>query len=184
MTGPTSNIAFTPTVKKIQARLGSRKNYERMEQGQGWNKLITADLAEFIAERDTFFLGTTNAEGQPYIQHRGGPAGFLQVLDDNTLGFADFRGNRQYITMGNLADNDKAFIFLIDFAKRRRIKVWGRAEVIEDDEALLEKLRDKSYRALPERAIVFHVDAWDINCPQHIKPRYTVDEFQALESPG
>lgn len=184
MTGPTSNIAFTATVKNIQERLGSRENYKQMEQGQGWNKRITSDLAEFIAERDTFFLGTTNSDGQPYIQHRGGPTGFLQVLDDDTLAFADFRGNRQYITMGNLKDNDKAFIFLMDFANRRRIKVWGRAEVIEDNVALLEKLRDRSYRALPERVIVFHVDAWDSNCPQHIKPRYTVEEFQALNSSG
>ncbi len=177
MKTPTSDIAFTPTVKRIQQQRGSRPTYEQMEQGRGWNDVITPDLIEFISERDTFFLGTANAQGQPYIQHRGGPPGFLQVLDEHTLGFADFRGNRQYITMGNLKDNDKAFIFLIDFANKRRIKIWGHARVVDDDLELLDRLKDPAYKAIPERAIVFRVDAWDINCPQHIKQRYTVEEF-------
>jgi len=180
MNTPVSDIAFTPTVKAIQQRLGSRQTYERMEQNRGWQSQVTPDLAYFLAERDTFFFGTANAQGQPYIQHRGGPPGFLKVIDEKTLGFADFRGNRQYITSGNLQDNNKAFIFLIDFAKRRRIKIWGNAEVIEDDPELLAALHDPDYHARPERVILFHIDAWDINCPQHIKRRYTVEEFAAI----
>jgi len=182
MNSPVSNIAFTPTVKSIQQRLGSRENYARMEQNHDWKQTVTPMLATFLAGLDTFFLGTSNAEGQPYIQHRGGPPGFLKVIDENTLGFADFSGNRQYITSGNLQDNDKAFIFLIDFARRRRIKVWGRAEVVEDQPELLEALQDPEYRAIPERVILFHIDAWDINCPQHITRRYTVEEFSELEA--
>ena len=162
-------------------RLGSRQTYERMERGRGWQKHVSPELAEFIAERDTFFLGTANADGQPYIQHRGGPPGFLKVIDEETLAFADFRGNRQYLTMGNLEDNDKAFIFLIDFVNRRRIKIWGRAAVVEDQPELLESLSDPDYQAKLERVILFHIDAWDINCPQHIKRRYTVEEFAARE---
>jgi predicted pyridoxine 5'-phosphate oxidase superfamily flavin-nucleotide-binding protein len=173
----TSDIAFTPTVKAIQQRLGSRQTYERMKQGRGWQKHVSPELAEFIAERDTFFLGTTSADGQPYIQHRGGPPGFLKVIDEETLAFADFRGNRQYLTMGNLEDNEKAFIFLIDFVNRRRIKIWGRASVVEDQPELLESLSDPDYQAKLERVILFHIDAWDINCPQHITRRYTVEEF-------
>jgi len=180
MKTPISDIAFTSTVKDIQQRLGSRETYERMENNRGWQNRVTPELAAFIAERDTFFLGTANAEGQPYIQHRGGPPGFLKVLDEETLAFADFRGNRQYLTMGNLQDNDKAFIFLIDFANRRRIKVWGHASVIEDDHELLEALSDPEYKSKPERVILFHIDAWDINCPQHITRRYTVEEFASM----
>ena len=180
MKNPTSDIAFTPTVKAIQQRLGSRQSYEKMEQGHGWQSRVTPELAAFIAERDTFFLGTANASGQPYIQHRGGPPGFLKVINETTLGFADFRGNRQFLSMGNLEENDKAFIFLIDFANRRRIKVWGRAEVNEDDTELLDSLVDAEYRARPERVILFHIDAWDINCPQHITRRYTAEEFATL----
>ena len=180
MKNPVSDIAFTPTVKEIQQRLGSRQSYERMEQSRGWQDRVTPELAAFIAERDTFFLGTANAEGQPYIQHRGGPPGFLKVIDEETLAFADFRGNRQFLSMGNLEDNDKAFIFLIDFANRRRIKIWGRASVIEGDQDLLQKLSDPDYSSKPERVFLFHIDAWDINCPQHIKQRYTVEEFAAM----
>ena len=180
MTIPVSDIAFTPTVKGIQQRLGSRQSYARMEQGKGWQSKVSPELAAFIAERDTFFLGTANAEGQPYIQHRGGPPGFLKVIDEETLAFADFRGNRQFLSMGNLQDNDKAFIFLMDFANRRRIKIWGRAEVVEGDAGLLESLSDPLYKANPERVILFHIDAWDVNCPQHIHPRYTVEEFESM----
>jgi predicted pyridoxine 5'-phosphate oxidase superfamily flavin-nucleotide-binding protein len=184
MTIPVSDIAFTPTVKSIQQRLGSRRSYERMEQGNGWQSKVSPELAVFIAERDTFFLGTANAEGQPYIQHRGGPPGFLKVIDEETLAFADFRGNRQFLSMGNLEDNDKAFIFLMDFANRRRIKIWGRAEVVEGDAGLLESLSDPLYKANPERVILFHIDAWDVNCPQHIKQRYTVEEFESMTGPS
>lgn len=176
MTQPVSDIAFTPSVKAVQERLGSRKGYASMEKRGGWNHVVTPDLAEFIAERDTMFIATSNADGQPYIQHRGGPPGFLKVLDERTLGFADFSGNRQYITVGNLVDNPKSFIFLMDFANRRRIKIWGRAEVVENDEALREILYDPDYGSEPERMFLFHIDAWDVNCPQHIKPRFTEGE--------
>lgn len=177
MNPPVSDIAFSPSVKAVQTRLGSRSGYASMEQRGGWNDRTTPDLAEFIAERDTFFLATVNAAGQPYIQHRGGPPGFLKVIDDRTLGFADFSGNRQYITVGNLNDSPKAFIFLMDFARRRRIKLWGRAEVVENDAELLKKLHDPSYGSEPERMILFHIDAWDVNCSQHIKPRFTEEEI-------
>ena len=172
-----SDIAFTPTVKAIQERLGSRAGYAKMEQKNGWRDIVTPDLAAFIAERDSFYLATANADGQPYIQHRGGPKGFLKVLDERTLAFADFGGNRQYISMGNLAENTKAFIFLMDYANRRRVKIWGRAEVIENDPTLLVHLADPTYAARPERVFRFHVDAWDSNCPQHITPRFIADDL-------
>ena len=176
MSQPVSNIAFTPSVKAVQERLGSREGYASMEQRGGWKNTITPDLAAFVAERDTMFIATANAEGQPYIQHRGGPPGFLKILDERTLGFADFSGNRQYITVGNLDDNAKAFIFLMEYANRRRIKIWGRAEVVENSDELREKLHDPEYGSEPERMFLFHVDAWDANCPQHIKPRFTEEE--------
>lgn len=173
---PISDIAFTPSVKAVQERLGSRKIYASMEQKGSWSNTVTAELAAFIAERDTLFLATVNAEGQPYIQHRGGPPGFLKVVDQKTLGFVDFAGNRQYISMGNLSDNPRASILLMDFANRNRFKIWGRAEVIEGDPKLMEKLGSPTYRAKPERVFLFHIDAWDRNCPQHIKPRFTEEE--------
>ena len=148
-----------------------------MEQGRGWNRTITDDVAAFIAERDSFYLGTASADGQPYIQHRGGKRGFLKVLDEQTLAFADFGGNRQYISMGNLSENDRAFLFLMDYPNRRRLKIWGRAEFVEDDADLLTGLVDADYKARPERALVFHVEAWDVNCPQHITPRFTKEEM-------
>ncbi len=168
-----SDIAFTPAVKTQQTARGSRDGYARMEQGRGWKSAVDERLKDFIAERDSFYLGTTNAQGQPYIQHRGGPKGFLKVLDEHTLAFADFGGNQQYITLGNLSDNEQAFIFLMDYPKRRRIKVWGRARVVDDNEELLKKVTDNEYAATPERVIVFTIEAWDVNCPQHIEPRFT-----------
>ena len=183
MTRPVSDIAFTPSVKALQARHGSRDANARMERGRGWQQTVTPDLAAFIAERDSFYLGTANAEGQPYIQHRGGPKGFLKVIDDRTLAFADFRGNKQYITLGALAENDKAFIFLMDYPGRSRIKIWGRAKVVEADAALMAQLLDPQYTAHPERAIVFAIEAWDANCPQHIQPRYTEDEIAGRLQP-
>ena len=168
----TSDVAFTPTVKSVQERRGSRRQYARMEETRGWQSTVTDDLAAFIAERDSFYLATANAEGQPYIQHRGGPKGFLRVLDDKTLAFADFKGNRQYITTGNLADNDRAFIFLMDYASRQRIKIWGRARVVEGDEALIGKLFVPGYKARPEQAILFTIEAWDVNCQQHIPQKF------------
>jgi predicted pyridoxine 5'-phosphate oxidase superfamily flavin-nucleotide-binding protein len=180
---PVSDIAFTPTVKAVQERLGSRKIYAGMEQKGGWKQSVTGDLASFIAERDTLFIGSVSADGQPYIQHRGGPPGFLKVLDEQTLGFADYSGNQQYITLGNLEDNPKAFLFLMDFANRRRIKIWGTAEVIEDDPELMERVSDPDYAAKPQRAFLFRISAWDVNCPQHIKPRFTEEEIaETVES--
>lgn len=175
-----SDVAFTPSVKAMQERMGSRKQYERMEDRGGWADTITPELADFIAERDSFYLSTATADGQPYIQHRGGPKGFLKVLDDHTLAFADFAGNRQYITAGNLAENNKAFIFLMDYANRQRIKIWGTAEVLENDPTLLNTLNDPNYKGQPERVIRFHVEAWDVNCPQHIKPRYDEEEVSEM----
>ena len=169
-----SDIAFTPSVKAVQSRKGSRDGYQRMNERGGWQTLITPDLVEFIQSQTSVFLATVNGEGQPYIQHRGGPAGFLRVLDDTTIAFADFAGNRQYITQGNLADNPKAHLFLIDYAHRRRVKIWGEARIVEGDAVLAAKLMPAGYKARPEQVLVFTVSAWDANCPQHI-PR-KIDE--------
>jgi uncharacterized protein len=163
-----SDVAFTPAVKAIQARKGSRGAYARMEERGGWETEITDDLAAFIAEQNSFFFATASADGQPYVQHRGGPPGFLRVLDETTLAFADYRGNRQYISLGNLTENPKVHLFLIDYVTRRRIKIWGEAVVVEDDPALLAELMPAGYAARPEQVIVIHVTAWDENCPQHI----------------
>lgn len=165
-----SDIAFTPAVKSIQAAKGSRASYAKVER-RGWQTTVTPELSEFLAGLDMFYLGTANVEGQPYIQYRGGNPGFLKVLDDHTLAFADFGGNRQYITLGNLSENPKAFIFLMDYANSQRVKVWGTARVVDDDAELLDQLRDPDYPAKVERAIVFTVEAWDLNCPQHIHKR-------------
>lgn len=176
MHDPTTDVAFTPAVKALQSRRGSRAAYARLEARGGWSATITEDLAAFISDRDSFYIATANAAGQPYIQHRGGPRGFLRVLDDRTLGFADFRGNRQYITAGNLAENDRAFIFLMDYENRQRIKLWGRARVVDDDMPLLARLAPAGYRAKPEQAILFAIEAWDANCPQHIPHLVAADE--------
>jgi hypothetical protein len=180
MNGPISDIAFTPSVKAAQEKRGSREAYARMEQRGGWQDKVTADLAAFIAERDSFYLATATPDGQPYIQHRGGPKGFLKVIDDQTLAFADFVGNAQYISTGNLDENNKAFIFLMDYPNRRRIKIWGTAKVVEDKDELLEQLADPEYRGKPERAFVFQIEAWDVNCPQHIEPRWTEAEISPV----
>ncbi len=174
-----SDVAFTPAVKAIQERKGSRKSYARMEQGEGWQTAVTADLADFLADLDMFYFGTANAGGQPYIQYRGGPPGFLKVIDDHTLGFADFGGNRQYITLGNLSENPKAFLFLMDYVNRRRVKVWGAARVVEGDAALESRLGDRAYRGKVERAILFTVEAWDVNCQQHIHQRFSQRQIAA-----
>lgn len=173
MTQHVSDVAFTPAVKAEQERHGSRAGYAKMEQKGGWHDRVTPDLAAFIAERDSFYLATASAEGRPYSQHRGGMPGFLKVLDERTLAFADFRGNRQYITAGNLAENPQAFIFLMDYANRRRIKIWGRARIVEDDADLLDALIDPDGTGRPEHAVVFDIEAWDVNCPQHITRRYS-----------
>ncbi len=178
-----SDIAFTPTVKTVQEKKGSRENYAKMEQKGGWSDTVTDDLAQFISERDSFYLGTASGDGQPYIQHRGGKPGFLKVVDERTLAFADFKGNRQYLSTGNLLDNDKAYIFLMDYPNRRRIKIWGTAKVVDDDPALIEQLTDTDYKGKPEQAIVFTITAWDVNCPQHITRRYTETEVSEIVDP-
>jgi uncharacterized protein len=174
-----SDIAFTPTVKAIQTRKGSRAGYARMEEGGSWQTTITPDLAEFIAAQTSIFFSTASADGQPYIQHRGGPAGFLHVLDDKTIGFADFAGNRQFISQGNLSENPKAVLFLIDYAHRRRIKIWGEAKVVEGDAELMGALMPENYKARPEQVILFKVSAWDMNCPQHIPQRFEAADVAA-----
>jgi predicted pyridoxine 5'-phosphate oxidase superfamily flavin-nucleotide-binding protein len=178
MTAIASDVAFTPSVKAEQARRGSRPQYERMERVHGWSTTIDQNLAQRIAETRSFYLATANASGQPYIQHRGGPAGFVKILDEKTLAFADFAGNRQYITIGNLSDNAKAYIFIMDYVNQRRTKLWGTAKVIEGDDELLSKVSDPGYRARPERVIVFTVEAWDTNCPQHIPRMLPYEEVK------
>ena len=174
-----SDVAFTPSVKAVQARKGSRRSYARIEERGGWQTRITSDLARFIEAQTSIFLATATREGQPYIQHRGGPAGFLKVLDDKTIGFADFVGNKQYITQGNLAENPKAYLFLIDYAHRQRVKIWGEARVIEGDDELTAKLMPEDYKARPEQVILFTVSAWDVNCQQHIPQRFEAADVAA-----
>ncbi|MGY0216207.1 pyridoxamine 5'-phosphate oxidase family protein [Endozoicomonadaceae bacterium StTr2] len=177
-----SDIAFTDTVKSIQTRKGSRDAYASMEQNGSWETFISPRNAEFITDQRSFFLATTNKQGQPYIQHRGGPKGFLKVLDEKTLAFADYTGNQQFISQGNLIENPRAFIFLIDFANRRRVKIWGTAEFIEDDQTLLESLMPPSdeYQAKPEQVFKFTVEAIDRNCPQHIPQRFDREDVESL----
>jgi predicted pyridoxine 5'-phosphate oxidase superfamily flavin-nucleotide-binding protein len=174
-----SDVAFTPTVKALQTRKGSRNAYERMEEKGGWRTQITPNLKAFIEAQVSVFLATVNAEGQPYIQHRGGPAGFLRVLDDRTIAFVDFAGNRQYISQGNLSDNAKAHLFLIDYAHRKRVKIWGEARVVEGNDKLVEASMPKDYRARREQVILFKVLAWDANCPQHIPKRFEAADVEA-----
>jgi hypothetical protein len=163
------DVMFSPAVKAEQTRLGSRHSFEDRE----WNTTITDDLRQFLAVVDTFFLATASADGRPYIQHRGGPPGFLKTIGTNTLAFA---GNRQYITLGHLKENDRAHIFILHFATQQRVKLWGRARVVEGDLELMERLADPTYKAMPQRAIVFTLDVWDANCRQHIVPRYSEAE--------
>ena len=174
-----SDVAFSPAVKQVQSERGSRAAYARVERGGGFEVEVTDDLRAFLAEIDTGFLATASADGQPYVQHRGGPRGFIRALDDRTLGFLDFAGNRQYVTTGNLRENDRVCLFLIDQARRRRIKVWGTARVVADDPELIERLALPGYRARVEQAIVITVTAWDVNCPQHIAQK--VDAVEAAE---
>ncbi len=175
-----SDVAFTPTVKAVQARKGSRRAYANMEERGSWKSHITPDLAAFIAAQTSVFLATANREGQPYIQHRGGPRGFLRVLDEKMIGFADFAGNRQYITQGNLAENPKAQLFLIDYAQRQRIKIWGEARVVEGDTELTARLMPDDYKARAQQVILFTVSTWDTNCPQHIPQRFDAADVSAM----
>lgn len=175
-----SEIAFTDTVKSIQKREGSRDIYAHMEQRGSWHDTVTRELADFIAQRDSFYIATVNSEGQPYIQHRGGPKGFLKVIDNKKIGFADFSGNRQYISYGNITDNNKVCLFLMDYPNRKRIKIWGTATIIAEKE-LINQLTVAGYNAVPERAFLIHIDAWDINCPKYITQRYTMEEIRVMD---
>lgn len=174
-----SDVAFTPVVKAIQERKGSREGYADMERRGGWRTEIDEKLAGFVASTNSFFMATATKDGQPYIQHRGGPKGFIKMLDKNTIAFADYAGNQQYLTQGNLSENPKAHIFIMDYAHRRRVKIWGEARVIEDDPALTEALMPKGYRARPEQVIVFKIAAWDTNCPQHIPQKFDAADVAA-----
>jgi predicted pyridoxine 5'-phosphate oxidase superfamily flavin-nucleotide-binding protein len=176
-----SDVAFTPAVKAIQARKGSRAGYAQVEQSGGWRTEIDEKLAGFLAETNSFYLATATADGQPYIQHRGGPKGFSKVIDKNTIAFADYSGNRQFITQGNLSENPKAHIFVMDYAHRRRVKIWGEARVVDDDPAMTAALMPNGYKARPEQVILFRIAAWDTNCPQHIPQKFdAADVAQAL----
>jgi uncharacterized protein len=174
-----SDVAFTPAVKAVQARKGSRDSYARVEQQGGWRTAIDDNLTALLAAQDSLFLATATADGQPYIQHRGGPKGFVKILDRHTLAFADYSGNRQYISQGNLSENPKSHIFLIDYANRRRIKIWGKARVVDDDPALMKSLMPRGYRARPEQVILFRISAWDTNCPQHIPQKFDAADVAA-----
>jgi len=174
-----SDVAFTPAVKAIQARKGSRETYAHVEENGGWRTEIDDKLAAFLANTDSFFLATASADGQPYIQHRGGPKGFIKILDKTTIAFADYAGNRQYITQGNLSENPRAHIFIMDYAHRRRVKIWGEARVVDDDPALLDSLMPKGYRARPEQVMIFKIAAWDTNCPQHIPQKFDAADVAA-----
>jgi uncharacterized protein len=174
-----SDVAFTPSVKAIQARKGSREAYAHAEENGGWRTEIDDRLAHVLAETNSFYLATATADGQPYIQHRGGPKGFVKVLDKHTIAFTDYSGNRQYLTQGNLSENPKAHIFIMDYAHRRRVKIWGEARAVEDDPALMESLMPQGYRARPEQVIIFTIAAWDTNCPQHIPQKFDAADFAA-----
>ena len=174
-----SDVAFTPAVKSIQARKGSREAYAHVEQHGGWRTEIDDNLAGLLGQTNSFYLATASADGQPYIQHRGGPKGFIKLLDKTTLAFADFSGNRQYITQGNLSENPKSYIFVMDYAHRRRVKIWGEARVVDDDPALTASLMPHGYKARPEQAILFKIAAWDTNCPQHIPQKFDAADVAA-----
>ena len=178
-----SDVAFTPAVKAIQTRKGSRDTYAEVEAHGGWQTEIDENLAALLANTNSFYFATASADGQPYIQHRGGPKGFIKVLDKHTIAFADYIGNRQFITQGNLSENPKAYIFVMNYAHRQRVKIWGEARVVEDDPALTRSLMPQGYRARPEQVILFKVTAWDSNCPQHIPQKFdAADVAQALAS--
>jgi len=179
------DITFTPSVKTAQTVRGSRGHYAKSENGAVKNAVLTESEIEFIGERDGFYMATVNDDGQPYIQFRGGEPGFLKILDERTLGFADFRGNLQYISIGNLSVNNRAALFLMDYANRRRLKILAEAEVREAKEVpeLIEKLKASGYNAKVERAVILHLEAFDWNCPQHITPRFTIAEIRAMNAP-
>ncbi len=176
-----TQLAFTPAVKQAQTERGSRETYAKFEQTGPENNSVTPEIAEFIRQMDGFYLGTMSANGYPYIQFRGGKPGFLKILTEKTLGFADFKGNVQYVTVGNLSETDKAFLFLMDYRHRKRLKIWGKASYVENDTALQKKVQDSDYFAEIERVILFEIEAWNWNCPQHIPMRYSEQEVEALK---
>jgi uncharacterized protein len=173
-------LAFTPLVKKLQELYGSRTQYERMEKSSASEDRLTEFEKEFLAGRDTFYWATTGVTGWPYVQHRGGPKGFLKVIDERTLAFADFRGNKQYISTGNLMSDDRVAIILVDYPRQARLKILGHVEIFEGAKAenWLARVRVPGYKAVIERVFVIHIDAYDWNCPQHITPRYTAEEIR------
>ena len=178
-----ARIAFTPLVKEQQERHGSRRQYQRIEEGGEPGSRLGSDEREFIEARDGFYMASVSETGWPYIQFRGGPKGFLRVLDDQTLGFADLRGNKQYISVGNLQHDDRVALFLMDYVAQQRLKVLGRVTIVEGTVAaqeLIAKLRTTERNALPERALLIHIEAFDWNCPQHITPRFTEEEVMDL----
>lgn len=178
-------IAFSPGVRAAQEHYGTRVQNERLEAFDRFPDGLTEMEADFIAERDGFYMATVIENGYPYVQFRGGPAGFLKLLDAHTLGYADFRGNQQYISVGNLSRNDHVALILMDYRNRRRLKIFAHAEVrdAQDDPGLVEKLEVPSYRARVERAMILHVEAFDWNCPQHITPKFTADEIEIVNQP-
>jgi predicted pyridoxine 5'-phosphate oxidase superfamily flavin-nucleotide-binding protein len=180
MKRPASDVAFSPAVKEVQAARGSRAAYARIERAGGFETEVNDELRAFLSDIDTAFLATASADGQPYIQHRGGPKGFIRALDAHTLGFVDFAGNRQYVSTGNLTENDRVCLFLMDYAHRRRVKVWGTARVVPASDELLAKLGTPGYRARPEQVMLLTVSAWDVNCPQHIPQK--VDAAEVAET--
>lgn len=180
-----SEIAFTDSVKAVQTQYGSRQAYAKFDLAEDRRDALSDYEIEFIAERDSFYMASVGENGWPYVQHRGGPKGFLKVLDEKTIGFADFRGNRQYISVGNLSDDDRVSLFLMDYPNRQRLKIWVRAKVVHADEhpELVEQLAVSDYQGKVERGILMTVEAVDWNCPQHITPRYTKAEVDSLIAP-
>jgi predicted pyridoxine 5'-phosphate oxidase superfamily flavin-nucleotide-binding protein len=179
------SFVFTPVVKALQERYGSRRQYAKLEQAPGSPDHLGEDERLFIAERDSFYMASIGATGWPYIQHRGGPKGFLRVIDDRTLAFADFSGNKQFISAGNLTTDARVALILVDYPQQARLKILGRAEILEGERgaALIARVRDPHYKAVVERVFVIHMDAFDWNCPQHITPRYTAEDVQAAIAP-
>jgi len=179
------SLVFTPLVKALQEKYGSRRQYARLEAGHPSRDLLGADESAFIADRDSFYLATVGSSGWPYIQHRGGPKGFLKVIDDHTIAFADFRGNKQFISTGNLGTDNRIALIMVDYPRQARLKILGRAEIFEGEAARewIERLREPGYKAVIERAYVIHVEAFDWNCPQHITPRFTAEQIQEALAP-
>lgn len=177
---PASDVAFSEAVKRVQAERGSRKIYARVESAGGFATEVSEELRTFLSEIDTAFLATASKDGQPYVQHRGGPKGFIRALDEHTLAFIDFAGNRQYVSTGNLSENDRVCLFLVDYEGRRRVKVWGTARVVPVTGELLAKLADETYRARPEQVVMITVTAWDVNCPRHIPRKLDADEVAVV----